>query len=247
MDDSDYFYTDYEIPDDESVIWRYLDFPKFVSLLKDKALFMTRADKFEDGFEGAVCELKNKQQYDEALSEYYSSIVEGTLSVVHLVEDSHTANELIRKNSFISCWYESPHESMAMWRLYAASNEPKGIAIKSNVGSLRKSIGHDVEIGRIQYIDYSKTWLNPNEALWRKRLSFEYEHEVRIRITPKGGLSKTPPENMMLPVDLNNLIKAVYVSPMADNWFKDVVSDVMMKYDIEKDVFHSQLDSSALF
>ena len=136
---------------------------------------------------------------------------------------------------------------MAMWRLYAASNEPKGVAIKSNVGSLRKSIGHDVEIGRIQYIDYSKTWLNPNEALWRKRLSFEYEHEVRIRITPKGGLSKTPPENMMLPVDLNTLIKAVYVSPMADNWFKDVVSDVMMKYDIEKDVFHSQLDSSALF
>ena len=48
----------------------------------------------------------------------------------------------------------------------------------------------------------------------------------------------------MLPVDLNILIEA---EPMAGNWFKDVVSDVMIKYGIEKYVFHSQLDSSALF
>lgn len=247
MDSKEFLYTDYEIPEDESVIWRYLDFPKFVSLLKDRALFMTRADKFDDVFEGAVCELKDEQQYNQALAEYYSSFLEGTQSVARLVTESHIANELIRMNSYISCWNESHHESMAMWRLYASSHEPKGVAIKSNVGSLRKAIGHDVEIGRIQYIDYSKTWLNPNEALWRKRLSFEYEQEVRIRITPKGGLSKTPPENMMLPVDLNILIEAIYISPMANNWFKDIVSDVMMKYGIEKGVFHSQLDSSALF
>ena len=55
MDSKEFLYTDYEIPEDESVIWRYLDFPKFVSLLKDRALFMTRADKFDDVFEGAVC------------------------------------------------------------------------------------------------------------------------------------------------------------------------------------------------
>jgi hypothetical protein len=72
MDSKEFLYTDYEIPEDESVIWRYLDFPKFVSLLKDRALFMTRADKFDDVFEGAVCELKDEQQYNQALAEYYS-------------------------------------------------------------------------------------------------------------------------------------------------------------------------------
>lgn len=34
------FYTDYEIPEDDSVIWRFLDLAKFISLLKEKTLFM---------------------------------------------------------------------------------------------------------------------------------------------------------------------------------------------------------------
>ena len=63
--------TDYEIPNDDTVIWRFLDLAKFVSLLKEKALYMTRADKFEDQFEGAVCSLENAERYDEALAEYY--------------------------------------------------------------------------------------------------------------------------------------------------------------------------------
>ena len=57
--DEETFYTDYIIPEDDSVIWRFLDLAKFISLLKDSALFMTRADKFEDQFEGAVCLLKD--------------------------------------------------------------------------------------------------------------------------------------------------------------------------------------------
>ena len=93
-----------------------------------------RADKFDDVFEGAVCELKDEQQYNQALAEYYS-FLEGTQSVARLVTESHIANELIRMNSYISCWNESHHESMAMWRLYASSHEPKGVAIKSNVGN----------------------------------------------------------------------------------------------------------------
>lgn len=52
---------------------------------------------------------------------------------------------------------------------------------------------------------------------------------------------------MMLPVDLNELIGAVYVSPMAEPWFKDVVMDILAKYGLEKPVFHSALDDKALY
>lgn len=51
MEDGDLYYTSYEVPDDDAVLWRYMDLAKFVSLLKDKALYMTRADMFEDPFE----------------------------------------------------------------------------------------------------------------------------------------------------------------------------------------------------
>ena len=134
-----------------------------------------------------------------------------------------------------------------MWRLYASGVESKGVAIKATVGQLKKAIGRQVEIGRIDYIDYSKEWPNVNEALWRKRLSFEYEHEVRIRITPKTGLSDKPDEFMLLPVDLNELVEAVYVSPMAETWFKTIVEDILDKYGLKKEVYHSKLDSKALY
>lgn len=50
-----------------------------------------------------------------------------------------------------------------------------------------------------------------NEALWRKRLSFEYEHEVRVRDITEGGLSPTPPEFILLPASLEELIDSVFV------------------------------------
>ena len=69
-----------------------------------------------------------------------------------------------------------------------------------------------------------------------------------MRIITEGGLSPTPPEFMSLPVDLDELIEFVYVSPMAESWFKDVVEDVLRKYGLEeKKVFHSALDDKALF
>ncbi len=247
MDNIGQFVTYYEIPDDSSIIWRYLDLAKYVSLLKDKSLFMTRADKFKDVFEGAVALLSDKEEYDKALKKYFDDVSEGTATTDILVEQSHKAGELLRSNSFVNCWCESDHESMAMWRLYAAFNEPKGVAIRSTVGRLRQAIGQAVEIGRIGYIDYSKTWLNPNEALWRKRRSFEYEHEVRIRIIPKEGLSDNPPKFMTLAVNLDQLIDSVYVSPMSEPWFKDVVEDVMNKYNVNKAVLQSGLDSEALY
>lgn len=245
--DEETFYTDYIIPEDDSVIWRFLDLAKFISLLKDSALYMTRADKFEDQFEGAVCSLEDSDRYDEALADYYSYCLGGKQVSEQLIKDEHYAIQLIRKNSFLNCWFEGAYESVAMWKLYASGKDSKGVAIKSTVDRLQKSIGRHAEIGRISYIDYSKEWPNANEALWRKRLSFEYEHEVRVRVITDGGLSPTPPEFMLLPVNLDGLIDSVFVSPLAETWFKDVVADLLKKYGLNKEVFHSALDDRALY
>ena len=39
-------------PDDEAKLWRYLSFAKLASLLQSSCLHFTRADKFDDHFEG---------------------------------------------------------------------------------------------------------------------------------------------------------------------------------------------------
>ena len=60
--DGEAFYTDYEIPKDDSVIWRFLDLAKFIALQKQRALYLPRADKYEDQFEGAVCPLADAER-----------------------------------------------------------------------------------------------------------------------------------------------------------------------------------------
>ena len=60
--DGETIYTDYEIPKDDSVIWRFLDLAKFIALQKERALYLTRSDKFEDQFEGTVCPLADAER-----------------------------------------------------------------------------------------------------------------------------------------------------------------------------------------
>ncbi len=42
----------FNTPSDDTKIWRYMDFTKFVNLLDTKSLFFVRSDKFDDPFEG---------------------------------------------------------------------------------------------------------------------------------------------------------------------------------------------------
>ncbi|MDR6438766.1 hypothetical protein J2790_003933 [Paenarthrobacter nicotinovorans] len=50
--DSHMYFADQ--PDPGSRLWRYMDLPKFLSLLEDSALYFARADQIVDGWEGAT-------------------------------------------------------------------------------------------------------------------------------------------------------------------------------------------------
>lgn len=50
-------YKEYELciaPNLDLVIWRYMSLQKFKFMIKNKALFFCRADKFSDPFEGTL-------------------------------------------------------------------------------------------------------------------------------------------------------------------------------------------------
>lgn len=40
-------------PPKDAILWRYMDFVKFISLLETNTLFFARADKLGDPFEGS--------------------------------------------------------------------------------------------------------------------------------------------------------------------------------------------------
>ena len=43
-------------PKDENTLWRYMSFEKFANILAIESLFFTRANKYDDKFEGYISE-----------------------------------------------------------------------------------------------------------------------------------------------------------------------------------------------
>lgn len=248
-------HPDFEQPKDEStLVWRYMDLSKFLSLLETSSLYFTRSDKFIDPYEGTIPKINS-----ENISTYFTEFDNA----------SEMQNELLnlfdinRKLTLINCWYQSEHESDAMWQLYSNN----GIAIQTTFGKLKSSFNNsddEVLIGQVKYIDYNKEgmfYLNALTPFLFKRISFEHENEIRaviwnvqtnrpideddkvaIDIIDHGKFSK---------IEIETLIERIYVSPTAPSWFHKLVISIVNRYKLDKPVIHSQLytienDSTAL-
>jgi hypothetical protein len=230
----------FTVPEDENTkVWRYIDFTKFVSLLDQRALFFPRVTKLEDKYEGLYPKMFtdiNAEMYSSVPSEYREQVLKTFLN----------ESKRIRNFMLVSCWHINDHESAAMWKMYLKSDE--GIAIQSTYKRLRDSFKgykeQDVYIGKVNYIDYEKEKIPPDSALqayMHKRKSFEYENELRVLITEfSDWQQKTPSDTgRFIPVDLDEIIETIYVCPQAPPWFTDLVKSVVAKYGLNKEVLGS--------
>ena len=176
-------------PEDEATLWRYMSFEKFANILATESLFFTRADKFDDPFEGFI---------PPRVVDLYKESTKRVTPTEELSEILIKINENSRKYVMCNCWHQNEEESMAMWEKYHMRNS--GIAIKTTMQNLKKSLSDkfDIFIGKIEYI-YHKTYDDhyirnyahsdlSSAAKWtyfpffHKRKAFEHEHEVRIII-----------------------------------------------------------------
>lgn len=243
----------YNIPPDNAILWRFMDFTKFVSLVKTKALFFSRADNFQDPFEGAKGLQKNKTKWNKFYKEFF---VHSYKNPPEGIDFSKSDKEILKEASrllseldsigkkqltetFINCWHENPYESEAMWKLYISSLD-QGIAIKTTYKKLYNSLDRnpEIHIGRVNYIDYNNSFAGINDSFWFKRKSFEHEKEVRAIIRDYSVKSDT---GKLIQVKLEILIDKVYLSPTSQNWFKDLVADIMMKYGLKKRILVSDM------
>jgi hypothetical protein len=248
----------YEIPEPSSKLWRYMDFTKYVSLLSSRGLYFTRADSFEDTFEGAKGLKRNKEKWDAYYLKFFRTAIlnppEGYKCEITDIEVEEQAQRLLsdldsggkshRKRTFISCWHESAHESEAMWRLYS-SFLANAVAVRTSFNSLYASLGRNpsINIGRIKYINLIRDYAGVNDAFWRKRKSFEHEREVRAILMD----FECQDLGKIVPCDLDTLIEEVFVSPKAPAWFVSLVNDINEKYSIKVKVSPSELIEEPFF
>lgn len=209
------------IPEGHITIWKYMNFPEFISLLQSKKLYFTRADKFEDKTEGSAPEYFLREINSKYKKQY-------NCDVYKMLRD--------KGNVFINCWSEFNKESYAMWQIYS---KKYGIAIQTTVEKLTYVLkDSNALMRRIKYIEYDgivnenyiDNWKNFNDKnLIANFFSFkpecyEYEKEIRAII-----ISNEDKAYMHFDLDIGYLIEAIVVSPFADEWFINLVEEITHK------------------
>lgn len=234
------------VPEEDAVLWRYMDLGRFLSLLEDEAIYFARADQMSDKWEGAYTHVN--RELNKLLYEGYFGVLDGAL---------FKRRAFMLKTTHISCWHESPNESAAMWDLYP--RDGRGVAIKTSWGDLKASLGSERWISgrRIRYADYASESIpedNVFDAFMHKRRSFEHEREVRlITSTPRTDVRfhdelqrmqayyDSEPVVIPVPVDLVRLIDSVYVAPESPGWIFDLIAKIVKRYGFAFEVRQSDL------
>jgi hypothetical protein len=239
-------------------IWRYMDFTKYISLLDMRELYFPAQIKLteQDPFEGSVARANPQFREDQLLSFIKENTkANKTLAqnVKKLCRDTSLFYEKQREFVFVNCWHINDHESAAMWKTYISSNE--GVCIVSTYKKLEEELNKQKEpmyIGQVQYLDYESEIIPEGNRFLPamcKRKSFEYEKELRaVYANLKGLVEKDEPrEGVSFPVNPENLIEEVLVSPLSPDWYADLVESITKKLGFNLTVKKSSLSDKPVF
>ncbi len=168
----------------ELVVWRYLTFPKYVSMMIYGAIWFSKLKILIDADEGSMPVVAGSEMTDRLLNwDVIKSNPEWTAQIKNAnqrnVEDG-------RELTVANCWFCDDKESKRMWDDYAG---PEGVAVSSTIRRLGQSVycRPDLSLlGRVQYVDlqtHNMTHYEANQAGERaflKGKSFLHEQEIRM-------------------------------------------------------------------
>jgi hypothetical protein len=152
----------------------------------------------------------------------------------------------------VSSWHNSGEENYAMWKIYAPGSA--GLAIRTSFERLKACFSKTdkpVWIGKVVYYNQQHTKAAANEdplrLALRKRSIYAFEKEVRCCYLPQrsevgdGEDASGKFNGIYIPVELDQLIDRVYISPYAPAWFRDLVVGINKKFLLKKPIVHSDV------
>jgi hypothetical protein len=258
------YHSSFLEPVDKNVkIWRYMDFQKLMSIIDRKSLFFVKASKLFDPFEGSLPKFNRQIENREAVYSRTRGNFASEEQYRFFVNSYANMGGYERRKpiTLINSWHISEYESAAMWDLYSHRNA--GAAIQSTFkrlsDCLKDNTSDTVWIGKVNYMDFEKEWLNEGnlyDAFMAKRKPFEHERELRaITSLPLKSLIKSKADRIrektnptpkriidpnqvtdsgkFVPVNLDILIERIYISPLAAPWFGDLVRSLLGKFSID--------------
>ena len=226
-------------PPDETVLWRYMDFPKFMDIVMRRELYFSCLANLNDPFEGHI----TRPMVD---------LIRGTDPALD-GEKRETNRQKIKQNLAairgfrqminVSCWHMNETESDAMWQLYMPSGQ--GIAIRTTFGRFKDSVKQSaiqVHGGIVQYVDYNTHECDYSNIFnWSilKRKSYAHENEFRaIALEPTGDVYGA---GLSVKIDATRLIQSVFVSPAAPAWHVDLLRSLTKTHNLDISINRSKL------
>jgi hypothetical protein len=243
-------------PDDlETPLWRYLDLPKFLSLVVSGELYFSQLAKLGDPHEGTV----TQKNYESELLSYLrvSRIHPGAHPTPEQMRDQRLT---MREHTFVACWHQNPVESASMWRSYAPSGF--GVVIESKFERLKRvfdgfpGLGY---VGKVSYIDRDRDMIDRSSLfhpILTKRNNFDQEREVRAFLFERDGpIARSSRDyvegtcdGVSIPICLEDLAISLRVSPRSAPWFRDVISNLLVRFGhAEIPALPSELDAAPLY
>lgn len=122
---------------------RYMSVNRYKNLLSTRTLFFPRYDNLGDKFEGSLGYVDQRRLEHELIDQLLSgniplkTVAENTLESL----EPMLYHSFLKNFTFASCWHSSTGESFLMWQVYAK----KGIMVKSDLSSLKSSLGINVD------------------------------------------------------------------------------------------------------
>jgi len=249
-------HRDLILPPDSAVLWRYMDFAKFIDLVETQSLWFSRTDQFEDPLEGT---------YTDAELEYlHSPDANQTPPGMQVADIYLRGPKYMRATAYASCWRVGEGESMAMWDLYGKGSGI--VAVKTTVDKLKLAIAESplrIFLGTVKYIDWRVApWDNNSLAMcFRKDLSYEHETEVRAIIWDEGIIARNMSDAIVAarsrsdypnsgrepfilrkedgehgiraPFPPARLVREVVIGPREGRWVAGLVESVLKRYGLK--------------
>ena len=221
-------------------LWRYMDFTKFIAMLVNRGLFMSRLDRLGDAYEGWIPETPRAKYRGFFQEKFFKRD-----------RQLRKRAAILRKRVYVNCWHANDNESDAMWKLYLTGED--GIAIYTTCRSLRSALEQSSEelwLYRVIYADQTKEPIHGGSMLracLTKRPPFAHEKEVRLvwwnnRATGQRTKAGGSLEGFYVKCDLEKLMERVHIAPTCNPWFGPIVKDVIEKYGIKAQVLPSVLN-----
>jgi hypothetical protein len=235
-----------ETPDNNQKICRYMDFSKYVDMLTTNTLYFTRADKLEDPYDCSGMQFFG-EQYKQLSSAYPDEVKERTRQVntferLFVYLNCWHMND-VESAALWRLYSENKYETIAIQTTFGKFDSvikhkwPRDGIFISKVKYEPENAGKPLEEIPGGKLYTALGW----EDIIYKRPSFAHEKELRAFIYQRVDKLKEGPlrneahlEKLMkerkpyirIEITLSDLIEKVYVSPLAADWFVELVKNV---------------------